>query len=219
MDRNRKDDVDVVYAPLPSGPGNRENVIVLLPRYELTPPLHHRLRRCFNSHAAALIVLLLVCSSIYMLYPSKPAVRVVRLELDHFRVKTSPQLLLYFSFSLTLRVQNWDFFSFSYEDLDVSVWYRGRQLGFLTSDGGKVRARSSSYVNATLNVDGFEVIHDALYLIGDLAKGVIPLDTVTEVKGTLGLFFFNIPLEGRVSCEVHVNVNNQTIVEQDCTPV
>lgn len=58
-----------------------------------------------------------------------------------------------------------------------------------------MRSRGRSYVNATLELDGLEILHDAFYLIEDLAKGVIPLDTDTEVKGQLGLLFFEIPLK------------------------
>lgn len=81
-----------------------------------------------------------------------------------------------------------------------------------------MRARRSSYVNATIDVDGLEVVHDVFYLLEDLAKGSIPFETDTEVKGKLGLFFFKVPLEAKVACEVFVNTNNQTIVRQDCYP-
>lgn len=57
-----------------------------------------------------------------------------------------------------------------------------------------MRARGSSYVNASLELNGLEVIHDVIYLIEDLIKGVIPFDTVTMVKGELGVLFFEIPL-------------------------
>lgn len=82
-----------------------------------------------------------------------------------------------------------------------------------------MKARGSSYINATLDLDGIEVLHDVFYLLEDLARGSIPLDTVSEVRGKLGLFFFEIPLKARVSCEVYVNTNNQTIVHQDCYPM
>lgn len=58
-----------------------------------------------------------------------------------------------------------------------------------------MRARGSSYVNASLELNGLEVIHDVIYLIEDLIKGVIPFDTVTMVKGELGVLFFEIPLK------------------------
>lgn len=66
----------------------------------------------------------------------------------------------------------------------------------MNSEGaGRIRARGSSYVDATLDLDGFEIIHDVFYLLEDLARGVIPFDTVTMVEGYLGFFFFNIPLK------------------------
>lgn len=58
-----------------------------------------------------------------------------------------------------------------------------------------MRARGSSYVNASLELNGLEVIHDVIYLIEDLIKGVLPFDTVTMVKGELGVLFFEIPLK------------------------
>jgi hypothetical protein len=64
-----------------------------------------------------------------------------------------------------------------------------------SADGGRNRQRGSSYVDAVLTVDGFEVIYDAFYLLQDIAKGVIPFDTDTRVEGKLGLFFFNVPLK------------------------
>lgn len=69
----------------------------------------------------------------------------------------------------------------------------------MKSQGGHLRARDSSYVNATLELDGLEVVHDVIYLIGDLAKGVIPFDTIAEVKGDLGVLLFQIPIQVYIS--------------------
>lgn len=93
-------------------------------------------------------------------------------------------------------MRNRDFFSLTYDSLDVSVGYRGRQLGTVSSVGGaRIKARGSSYVDVVLTVDGFEVIYDAFYLLQDIAKGVIPLETDTRVDGKLGLLFFDVPLK------------------------
>lgn len=88
----------------------------------------------------------------------------------------------------------------------------------MNSTGEKLRARASSYVNATIELDGIEVIHDVIYLLHDLAKGSIPFDTDTVVRGKLGLLFFEVPLKAKVSCGIDVNTNNQTIIRQDCYP-
>ncbi|KAG7984313.1 hypothetical protein I3843_04G153800 [Carya illinoinensis] len=217
-----KNDYVACYGPLPSSPTPQH--VVVLPLYRPPPSL-----RCIRRYLAVATVLFLLSLAVFLLYPSDPTIKLARVRLNHVRVKSSHGLSLDrvksshglsldLSFSLTIKVYNRDFFSLDYNSLVVSVGYRGRELGFVSSQGGRVRARASSYVNATLDLNGYEVIHDAFYLIEDLARGVIPFDTDTEVNGVLGLFFFQIPLKARVSCEVYVNSNNQTIVRQDCYP-
>ncbi|XP_021908723.1 uncharacterized protein LOC110822811 [Carica papaya] len=203
----------IPYAPLPQD-APLQNVVVILPSYYRYPPYYHCLRRCLLFIAS----FLLVAAVVFFLYPSDPNLKLARIHLNHVRFNTSPKLTLDLSFSVTIKVQNRDFFSLDYNSLLVSIGYRGRELGLVSSNGGHVSARGSSYVNAILDLDGLEVIHDVIYLIGDLSRGVIPFDTDTRVKGDLGVFFFKIPLQGKVSCEVDVNVNNQTIVRQDCHP-
>ncbi|GLT61464.1 hypothetical protein SLA2020_341680 [Shorea laevis] len=203
----------VPYARAPLLPNPNQTVIVLPVYYE--HPVRRYLRPCLSFIAA----LLFLSAAIFFLYPSDPDLQLVRLRLNNFRVNSPPKLTLDLSFSLTIKVQNRDFFSLYYDRLVVSVGYRGRELGLVSSEGGRVRARATSYINTTLDLDGLEVIEDAIYLIEDWARGVIPFDTDTQVKGLLGLFFFKIPLKAKVSCEVYVNTNNQTIVHQDCYPV
>ncbi|KAG6723699.1 hypothetical protein I3842_03G221200 [Carya illinoinensis] len=201
----------VAYATLPPIP-TTQNVVVL-PIYQ-PPPSRHRSRH-YLVYATATILLFL---TIFLLYPSDPTIQLALVRLNSVRVNSSPGLTLDLSFSLTVKVYNRNFFSLDYNSLVVAVGYRGRELGFVSSQGGRVGARSPSYVNATVDLNGFEVIHDVFYLLQDLARGVIPFDTDTEVNGAIGLLFFKIPLKARVSCEVHVNTNDQTIVHQDCYP-
>lgn len=77
----------------------------------------------------------------------------------------------------------------------VSIGYRGKKLGFVTSDGGHVRARGSSYVDAMLELDGVEMLTDVVWLLEDLARGLVPFDTVAEIRCQLGVFFFHLPLK------------------------
>ncbi|KAJ9688460.1 hypothetical protein PVL29_014231 [Vitis rotundifolia] len=204
-----------VYAPIGGDP-NHQNVVVLLPVYY--PRRRRLLYRLYNAFLAS-AVLLSLSAAVYLLYPSDPTVQVVGLHLNSVQVHTSPVISLDLSLALTIRVRNRDFFSFSYTSLTASVGYRGRPLGFVNSSGGYLRARGSSYINATLDLDGIKVLHDVFYLLEDLARGSIPFDTVTEVRGELGLIILEIPLKARVSCEVYVNTNNQTIIHQDCYPM
>ncbi|XP_027925242.1 uncharacterized protein LOC114182551 [Vigna unguiculata] len=222
----------VSYSPLPSNPNPNpnpyayhypnpssypQNVVVLLPTYR--PRLQRRRHRCIL-YSSALFFFLLVAGAAFLLFPSDPEVRLVRIGLNRIGIRTNPKPILDLSFSLTVKVRNRDFFSLSYDTLAVSVGYRGRPIGLVSvpGDGVRIRARASSYVDATLTVDGFEVLYDAFYLLEDIAKGVIPFDTESRVEGKLGLFFFTVPLKATVSCEVYVNINQQRIVRQDCYP-
>lgn len=183
------------YSPIPSGPNNPESQqsVVVLTHYRPTPHYYcgRSLRLCISITAS----ILLLSAAVFFLYPSDPTLHLARIKLNHVRVNTSLKPTLDLSFSLTIRVRNRDFYSLNYDSLKVTVGYRARELGFVISDGGHVRARASSYVNATLVVDGLEVLHDVFYLLEDLAKGVIPFDTDTAVDGTLGVLLFKIPIK------------------------
>ncbi|XP_008801697.1 uncharacterized protein LOC103715738 [Phoenix dactylifera] len=212
------------YAAPPSPYHSEPPAYVLLPAF---PGRRLRLRRpcrCCDSLVSSSILLTLVfaaallASALFFLWPSDPDVRVVRLRLDRVHVSTSPAVSLAVSMGLEVRVQNKDFFSLDYDSIVVSIGYRGRRLGSVTSKGGHVRARGVSYVDAELHIDGIEVINDALYLIEDFVRGSIPFDTITKVGGKLHFFFFDIPIQGRISCSVHVSAQNETVVRQDCYP-
>nr|DAD26947.1 TPA_asm: hypothetical protein HUJ06_028415 [Nelumbo nucifera] len=189
----------VYYSPIPSPPPELQyhqqpppqQHYIILPLY--CPPCQFRVLR---RHLLGVAALLLFAGGLYLIWPSGPEVNVVRLGLGHVQVHTSPRVSIDVSVALTVKARNRDFFSFNYSSIVISIGYRGKQFGFVTSNGGHVRARGSSYVNATLNFDGVEILDDVFLLLKDLAKGSIPLDTVSEVQGQLQfLFFFNFPLK------------------------
>ncbi|XP_010688185.2 uncharacterized protein LOC104902184 [Beta vulgaris subsp. vulgaris] len=197
-----------LYTPLPPEP-----TYVVLQFYH--PPNHHPyLRRTLIS----ISLLLLIFTIVFLLFPSDPHLQLVRVKLNHVRVNSSPHLSLDLSLSLLVKVFNPDLFSLNFDSLAVTIAYRGRELGFVESNGGRVKARGSSYVNATVVVDGFEVLHDFFYLVEDVAAGKVPFDTVSLIRGEIGLFFVKIPIQAKVSCEVDVNPKDQTIVHQNCYP-
>ncbi|XP_065850664.1 uncharacterized protein [Euphorbia lathyris] len=203
----------VSYSPLPSHtpPPN----VVVLTYYRPPPdPSFLLLRRCL----AFTFSVILLSAAVFFLYPSDPTLQVSRIRLNHIQVHSYPKFTLDVSFSLLVKVRNRDFFSLDYDTLDVSVGYRGRELGVVRSRGGKLRARGSSFVNATLDLNGLEIIYDVFYLVEDLARGVIPFDTTSKVNGELGVFLFKVPIKGRASCEIYVNTTDETIVREDCFP-
>ncbi|KAL0310249.1 UNVERIFIED_CONTAM: hypothetical protein Scaly_2945200 [Sesamum calycinum] len=131
---------------------------------------------------------------------------------------SSPQVSLDITMDLTIRVRNQDFYELDYDSLLVAIGYRGKRLGYVTSDGGHIKARGSSYVNATLQLDRVEILSDVVLLIEDLAKGAVTFDTESEITGKLGVVVFDLPLKTKVKCEVIVNTKNQTVSRQSCYP-
>ncbi|EXB74487.1 hypothetical protein L484_026181 [Morus notabilis] len=170
------------HTPLPPD----QNYVVL--------PLYfprHRLRRC----AISAVGVALLITAAYAFWPSDPDIKVVRMRLKSVRVHRTPHVAVDVSVSLTVRVRNDDVYSMDYSALDVAVGYRGKWMGHVRSDGGHVRARGSSYVDAELDLDGIEIFSDVVFLLEDLAKGTVRFDTVTAVKGQLGLLFLHFPLQ------------------------
>ncbi|KAG6535098.1 hypothetical protein ZIOFF_000052 [Zingiber officinale] len=139
--------------------------------------------------------LALLLSAAFFLWPSDPDLTIARLDLDDIRVNVIPEASIYISMGVELRIRNPAFFALNYRSIVVSLGYRGRQLGFVTFGGGHIRARGVTYVHAKLKLDGIRVLSDAIYLIQDIARGSLPLDTVTEVEGRMRLFFFDVPVE------------------------
>ncbi|XP_062214903.1 uncharacterized protein LOC133915672 [Phragmites australis] len=184
--------------------------------------LRRRLRRGCGCRCHCLAPLLsslaLLALAGFLLWPADPDIRIARLRLAHVSVAARPAVAVTISTLLKVRVRNPDLFALDYTRLDVSIGYRGAPLGRVTSGGGRVRARAVSYIDADLHLDGIRVVEDAIYLLEDLSRGSVPFDTVAEVEGHLHFFFLSIPVKGTISCVVHVNPHNQTIVHQDCYP-
>lgn len=82
-----------------------------------------------------------------------------------------------------------------YKGLYVAIGYRGKELGHVMSGGGHVRAKGLSYVETRVEFVRVEVVRELIYLVEDLAKGFIKFDTLTQVDGSFGLSFFQVPLK------------------------
>ncbi|XP_015867462.2 uncharacterized protein LOC107404961 [Ziziphus jujuba] len=192
------------YTPLPS---DHQNYVVLPIYY---PSSRRRLR------SISAFCLVLFAATVFVLWPSEPDLKIVRMHLNRIHIHTTPHVSIDVSILLTLKVRNADVYSMEYRALEVTVGYRGKVLGHVRSDNGRVRARGASYVDAEMDLYGVELFSDVVFLLEDLAKGTVPFTAVTEVQGQLGFLFFYFPLQAKVSCEVSVNTVNQTIVRQNC---
>ncbi|KAF3323242.1 Late embryogenesis abundant protein [Carex littledalei] len=185
------------YTGIPTSP---PDTFILLPvRLCLRRRRTLRFRSLLSSSCLLTIFLLtLLLLSFFFLYPSDPDLSVARLHLSRIRVTTSTSVALTISMGIDLKIRNPDFFSIDYSYLNSTVLYRGRTLGSVTSEGGHVRARGVSYVQADLNLDAVRIIDDVFYLIEDIASGIIPFETKTQIVGDVHLFFLNVPVQVNV---------------------
>lgn len=148
-----------------------------------------------SSLIAVVFSFLLLASAIFLLWPSDPEISIVGLRLNRFRVAPPPVGSIDIAMGMEIKIRNPDFFSINYSSIDASIFYRGALLGSMSSVGGRVDARKVSYVDADLHLDGVRLLEDAIHLIGDVAKGSVEFDTVSEIQGWLRLFFFDVPIK------------------------
>ncbi|XP_075503684.1 uncharacterized protein LOC142541034 isoform X1 [Primulina tabacum] len=192
--------------------------VFVLPPYP--PPNHHILLRksCRRGIISCATVLIFLAAALYILWPFDPELSVVRLRLVRLRFHMSPKVSIDATLNLSVRIRNQDFYSVRYDSSVVSIGYRGKKLGDVTSDGGYIAARASSYVNAMLQLERVEIMSDVIMLLEDLAKGEIMFDTETQIHGKLRVFFFDLPLKTKISCEIVADTRNETIYRQSCSP-
>ncbi|KAK4361944.1 hypothetical protein RND71_017185 [Anisodus tanguticus] len=206
------------YDPLPTypQPPQQPQYILLLPHYYRNP--HQLLCRSFRRYIYCAAVVIILVTALFFLWPSDPELSVSRVHLRHFKIHSFPKIAIDVTLDVTVKIRNRDFYSVNFRSVLISIGYRGKQLGYVISDYGRIKARASSYINATLELTDVSVFSDIIPLIEDLARGSITFDTVTQIGGELGLVLFDIPIKGKVSCEIVVDTRNETISHQNCYP-
>ncbi|XP_075492067.1 uncharacterized protein LOC142530158 isoform X2 [Primulina tabacum] len=219
MAESKHDDMSLFHQPLlsESHPQSSQYVEVLPP----CPPAYHRglLRKsCRFGIISCSVVFIFLVAALVLLWPSKPKLSIVHLSLNGLSFHAVPEISLDVKLNLTVRVRNRDFYSIDYDWVNVTIGYRGQNLGNATSEGGRVEARSSSYVNATLDLDAVKILSNVVLLVEDVAEGEITFDTESKIGGKLRLSFLDLPLKATISCEVVANTSNQTINSQNCYP-
>jgi len=168
------------------------------------------------------IVIILVAA--YFVWPSDPRIEVVRMGLNKIEWRPEkfpgsflPRIFLNLSMELTVKVTNKDYLGVYYDHVNVGIAYRGEKIGRVTSENSAyIPPRGTAYVDATLDIHGIQVLADVIYLLEDIARGHIPLQTVTDFDGYIRLFSLKVPLQAIMSCEVDVDTNEQTVLRQEC---
>ncbi|KAL9323121.1 hypothetical protein ACSQ67_011174 [Phaseolus vulgaris] len=140
----------------------------------LHKPYHHQnlvvlSRRRVISCAVSMALLV---TTLYVLWPSGPDLKIVGLKLRRIKVHPVPPITVDISMLLTLRVRNADVYFMDLGAVNVAVAYRGKMLGHVRSREVHVRARGSSHVEADVEFAGISVLPELVLLLEDVAKGL-----------------------------------------------
>lgn len=151
----------------------------------------------YHSLLILLITLLFLVATGLALWPSRPELHIVSLQLDHFNISQSMDPIAPFnaSLALTIKILNKDFVSRYYNRVSVSIKYEGKWLGSATSNGTFVDARSVSYIGMHVHVCGNWAPEAVPDQHNNIIEGSIPFEIVVEVGARFHLFTYNVPFE------------------------
>ncbi|MCO5579330.1 hypothetical protein L7F22_033185 [Adiantum nelumboides] len=181
-------------------------------------------RRSHGGACACTLILLLFLAALisFVVWPRTLEISVADLTLRniHFNVKKGDSFIpqVFIDLSLDVRLQAWNpnFFGVTYENVTVSILFEGDEIAQVESYGAKLDPRSSSYADATLDLHSYRVANNVLRLLADIANKALPLQTITMCKGHINLYILKLPLEGKVTCNLVVNPQEQLIASQVC---
>ncbi|KAH9614869.1 hypothetical protein KSS87_017854 [Heliosperma pusillum] len=173
-----------------------------------------------NIRAISYLIILAVVVYIATVYTFSPSdetrmMNTMQLTLGHIRVHEGSLTLPTVDVALnaTVEMRNMTMYSLNYTTLGVEVDYKGKGVGNgMSEEGGRMSEMGSSYVEATVELDRIEVDSN------DVAKGVIPFNTIAQVDGFLA-FMEHVPVMAKYSCEIDVDIKEQKITRQSCYPM
>uniref|UniRef100_A0A1D1ZD08 Hybrid signal transduction histidine kinase M n=1 Tax=Anthurium amnicola TaxID=1678845 RepID=A0A1D1ZD08_9ARAE len=174
----------------------------------------------YNCILILLAILLIVVVVAVFLWPSKPHVKLVNIQLNHVNISKNENVTNSLDISMNLKVQihNLDFVTRHY-DILMSLGYEGMWKESKMANGTSVEARSTSSIDLTMQLELKPILHKTSSRIEDILKDSTSLGLAIEIGGNFHLLYLNVPINGRMSCEINVDTENQAIASQDCYPM
>lgn len=165
----------------------------------------HRRRSCFPSSSSScffFLAFLLLLAGALAFFAWPRSIRTSSFDLDlqkiRFSIDRSDASFVSFDLDLDLSFQarNPNFLQFVYSDVVSIVSFQGLAIGdSQVSDGGSIDALDTDSVDASLEIDGFEISSNVSVLVSDIAKGSVPLRITSAFDGYIDLFLFQLPVE------------------------
>lgn len=204
------------------------------PVYSLPPPslsYHRRRRRCCRCSGflgrvctcLCCFLLVFIAIAAFFVWPRSLDMSVddVSLGKIHFQIKREgsiiPSVYLNLTLDLKLVAENPNYFDVTYETVIVTIYYDDDEIGQVESHGGDIGARSTSSVDAVLELNSNQIASNVLSLIADVASGAVPLQVVATFDGHIYVLCFKIPLEADVTCNLVIDPDDQVVTDQSCS--
>ncbi|KAI5055263.1 hypothetical protein GOP47_0030408 [Adiantum capillus-veneris] len=180
-----------------------------------------RLGRICGCLCCSLLIFIAIVA--FFVWPRSLGVSVDDISLGkiHFQIKREgslvPSVYLNLTIDMKLEVENPNYFDVTYETVIVSIYYKDDEIGEVESHGGDIGAQSTSSVDATLELNSNQIASNVLSLLVDVYNDAVPLQAVTTFDGHLNVFWFKIPLEGDVTCNMVIDPDDQVVVSKSCS--
>jgi hypothetical protein len=167
-----------------------------------------RRRSCFpasssSSSLCCFLAFLLLLGGALAFFAWPRSIRTSSFDLDLQKIRFSvvkredaSVVSFYLDLDLSFQARNPNFLDFVYEDVVSTVSFQGAAIGDAqVSDGGSIDALDTSTVDASLEIDGYEISSNVSILISDIAKGSVPLRITVAFDGYIDLFLLQLPVE------------------------
>ncbi|KAI3796593.1 hypothetical protein L1987_39271 [Smallanthus sonchifolius] len=120
------------------------------------------------------------------------------------------------SLTADISVKNPNYSSFRYKNTTTSLYYHGAVIGEVRGPPGHSKARRTTRMNVTLNIDVGSLLKDP-NLQNDLGTGSLTMSSYTIVGGSIKILtIIKRSVTVRMNCTMKVNIYSRAIKEQKC---
>ncbi|KAL3521584.1 hypothetical protein ACH5RR_019733 [Cinchona calisaya] len=145
-----------------------------------------------------------------------PRFRVRSATFDGFSNVTQQNPSFDLRMNAQLGVKNANFGKYKYQNTNMTLYYRGNQVGEALIGKSSVGWRSTKKFNVVANLSSANIPPNS-ELGTDLNSGFLPLTSQAEMSGKVKLtFIFNKKKNTRMNCTMAVDIANQRLANIKC---
>lgn len=117
----------------------------------------------------------------------------------------------------SVRVDNPNHYSFTYENSTMFVTYHGQQVGDIALDSGEIKARQAVDLNAVVTVEAIKIVENS-NVLSDIQAGVAPLGLSATIPGRVNVAnIYKHHAVTTINCNMDIFLGNGTLKDMACT--